>query len=165
MDFHSDDDATSLSDLVTTSRIKTVVRQEYDVVPNNGTSFAYFEQRDCGSCGSSSEEGTAMLLTSGQCQTLPSNFTSFFFKFGDSVQTVNLQVFNQAACVGEAESESISLIQSAESVANALRQLSTNGMLVSARSLMMAPSACRSKSSSTALLMSPRCKCLLEILC
>jgi hypothetical protein len=52
-----------------------------------------------------------MLLTSGQCQTLPSPFSSFFFKFGDRVETGELQVFREAACEGPAESESTSLTQ------------------------------------------------------
>jgi hypothetical protein len=112
IDFPNAEDAPNLADVEAASRIKTVVRQEYDVVPDNGTSFAYFAHGDCGSCGSSNEEGIAMLLKSGQCQTLPSNFTSFYFKFGDSVQSVNLQVFNETACSGEPESELASLTQS-----------------------------------------------------
>jgi hypothetical protein len=105
-----DEDATDFLNLESTRRIKTVVHQQFDALPPNGTSFAYFQNRDCGSCGNSSETGTAMLLESGQCQTLPSNFTSFFFKIGDSIQVAHLQVFGQAACAGEATSESPSRV-------------------------------------------------------
>lgn len=130
IDDDDDDDDDNDDEAGGVKKIRSSVKQNFAELPLNATSFAYFTEQDCGSCGGSGETGNAILLRNSQCQSLDEDFQSFFYKVGDDVQSYNLKVYGLPNCEGPSSGMLTLTCNLPSSItSNVNSQNSTNGIL------------------------------------